>query len=73
MISFFRDLKFLYRSFTSLTRIIPRYLILFVTIVKGVDSLISFSGPLFFEYRKATDLFKVIFISSHFAEVVYQI
>jgi hypothetical protein len=43
-ISFFRDLKFLlYRYFTSLVRVIPRYFILFVTIVKGVVSLIFFS------------------------------
>jgi hypothetical protein len=42
-ISFFRDLKFLYRSFTCLIRITPSYFILFVTIVKGVVSLISLS------------------------------
>ena len=43
-ISFFRDLKFLsYRTFTCLVRDTPRYVILFVTIVKGVISLISFS------------------------------
>ena len=54
--SFFRDLKFLsYRSFTSLVRVTPRYVILFVTIVKDVISLISFSACLSFEYRKATD------------------
>jgi len=42
LIFFFRDLKFLpYRSFTCLVRVIPRYFILFVTIVKGVISLIS--------------------------------
>jgi hypothetical protein len=33
-----------YRSFTSLLRIMPRYFILFVTIVKGVVSLIYFSA-----------------------------
>jgi hypothetical protein len=41
-------LKFLsYRSFTSLVRVTPRYFILFVTIEKGVVSLISFSACLF--------------------------
>jgi hypothetical protein len=35
-------LKFLsYRSSTCLARVIPRYFILFVAIVKGVVSLIS--------------------------------
>jgi hypothetical protein len=43
LISFFTDLKLLsYRSFT------PRYFILFVTILKGVVSLISFSACLSF-------------------------
>jgi hypothetical protein len=61
LISFFRDLKFLsYRSFTCLVRLILRYFILFVTIVKGVVSLISFSACLSFVYRKATDLFELI-------------
>jgi hypothetical protein len=40
-------------------RVKPRYRILFVT-VKCVFSLISFSGCLLFEYRKATDLFQLI-------------
>jgi hypothetical protein len=60
-ISFFRDLKFLsYRSFTCFVRVTPRYFILFVTIVKGVVSLISFSAYLSFEQRKAADLFELI-------------
>jgi hypothetical protein len=45
LISFLRDLKLLsYRSFTCLVRVTPRYFILFVAIVKGVVSLISFSA-----------------------------
>jgi hypothetical protein len=45
LIYFFRDLKFLsYRSFSSLVRVTPRYFILFVTNVKDVVSLISFSA-----------------------------
>jgi hypothetical protein len=60
-ISFCRDLKFLsYRSFSCLDRITPRYFILFVNIVKGVVSLISFSAHLSFEYRKVTDFFELI-------------
>ena len=71
LISFFRDLKFLsYRSFTYLVRVTPRYFILFVTIEKGVVSLISSSACLSFVYRKAIDLFN--FISSYFTEAVYQ-
>lgn len=43
-ISFFNDLKFLlYRSFTLLVRVIPRYFMLFVSIVKCVFSIISSS------------------------------
>jgi hypothetical protein len=58
-------LKFLSnRSFTCLVRVIPRYFILFVTIVKGVVSLISFSARLFFVYRKVTELFELILYSA---------
>ena len=35
-----------YRSFTCLVRVTPRYLLVFVAIVKGVASLISFPGSL---------------------------
>ena len=50
LISFFRDLKFLsYRSFTCLVRCTPRYLTLFMSIVKGVISLISLPVCLFFQ------------------------
>jgi hypothetical protein len=60
-ISFFKDLKFLsYRSFTCLSRATPRYFILFVAVVKGVVSLISFSTHLSFVYRRATDFFQLI-------------
>ena len=49
LISLFRDLKFLsYRSFTCLVIVTPQYFILFVNIVKGVVSLISFSANLSF-------------------------
>jgi len=43
-ISFFRDTKFLsYRTYTSYVRVTPKYFIFFVTIVKSVVHLISFS------------------------------
>jgi hypothetical protein len=46
---FLRGLKFLsYRSFTCLGRLTPRYFVLFVAIVKGLVSLITFSAYLSF-------------------------
>jgi hypothetical protein len=46
-ISFFMDLKFLsYKFLTCLVRVTPGYFILFVAIVKGAISLISFSAHL---------------------------
>ena len=63
-ISFFKDVKFLsYKYFTHLFRVSPRYFILFVTIMKGVISLISFSASLSFYYTKATDLLELILYS----------
>jgi hypothetical protein len=54
-------LKFLScRSFTSLVRVTPRYFILFVTIEKGVVSLISYSACFSFVYTKAIDLLELI-------------
>jgi hypothetical protein len=47
-IIFFRDLKFLsYRYFACLVRVIPRYLILYMAIVKEGVSLISLSASLY--------------------------
>jgi hypothetical protein len=55
-ISFFKDLKFLsYRSFICLIRVTPRHFILFVAIVNGIVSLISFCAYLLLIYRRATD------------------
>ena len=45
-----------YSSFDSLGKFIPRYLILFVAMVKEIDALISFSDFLFLVYKKASDL-----------------
>ena len=55
-LSFFKDLKFLsYKSFTCLVRVTPRYFMLFVAVVKGDVSLISFSAHLSSVYRRDTD------------------
>jgi hypothetical protein len=60
-ISFLRDLKLLsYRSFTCLVSVVPRHFILFVSIVKGIIFLISFSMCLYFVKKKAIDLFELI-------------
>ena len=86
-VSFFKDLKFLsYRSFTSFVSVTPRYFILFVTIVNGDASLISFSAPLSFVYRRTTDLgfvfsvfvfwfcfFFSYLVSCHITEGIYQL
>jgi hypothetical protein len=49
LISFFRDLKFLYSCFACLIiRVTSRYFILFVAILTGVVFLISFSTFLSF-------------------------
>ena len=54
-ISFRSVLLFLgYRSFISLVRFIPRYLMLLGGIVNGIDSLISLSSVSLLVYRNAT-------------------
>ena len=55
-ISFIKVLQFSnYRSFTSLLRFIPRYFILFGTIVSGILSMISLSDRSLLVHRNATD------------------
>ena len=44
-----------YSSFVSLGKLIPRYLILFVAVVNGIDSLISLSDFSLLVYRNAND------------------
>ena len=45
----------MYSSFASLGKIIPRYLILFVAMMNGIDSLISLSDFSLLAYRNASD------------------
>ena len=44
----------MYSSFVSLGKIIPRYVILFVAVVNGIDSLISFSVFSLLVYRNVS-------------------
>ena len=45
----------MYSSFVSLGKFIPRYLILFVAIVNGIDSLMYLSDFSLLIYRNASD------------------
>ena len=59
LISFISVLQFsVYSPFVCLGRFIPRYFILFVTVVNEIDSLISFSLLVF---RDASDFCALIF------------
>ena len=56
LISFVNVLSFsVYSSFVSLGKFIPRYLILFVVMMNGIDSLISLSDFSLLVYRNASD------------------
>ena len=56
LISFISVLKFsVYSSFVSLGKFTPRYLILFVAVVKGIDSLISLSDFSLLVFRNTSD------------------
>ena len=44
-----------YNAFIPLGKFIPRYLILFVAMVNGIDSLIALSDLLLLLYRNAND------------------
>ena len=45
----------MYSSFVSLGKFIPRYLVLFLAVVNGIDSLISLYDFSLLVYRKASD------------------
>ena len=45
----------MYKSFISLGKFIPRYLILFVEMVNGIDSLIALSDFSLLVYRNTSD------------------
>ena len=57
-----------YSSYVSLCKFIPRYLILFVAVVNGIDSFISFSDFSLLVYRNAGDYCVLIFVSCNFAK-----
>ena len=49
-----------YSSFVSLGKFIPRYLILFVAVLNGIDSLISLSDFSLLVYRNVSDFYVLI-------------
>ena len=56
LISFIRVLQFsVYSSFVSLGWFIPRYFILFVATVNGIDSLIFLSDFSLLEYKDVSE------------------
>ena len=50
----------MYSSFVSLGKVIPRYLVLFVAVVNGIDFLISLSDFSLLVYRNASDFYVLI-------------
>ena len=61
LISFTSVLQFsIYRSFVSLGKFIPKYFILFIAMVNGINSLISLSVFSLLVYRNARDFCALI-------------
>ena len=50
----------MYSSFVSLVKFIPRYLILFLALVNGIDSLISLSDISLLVYKNTSDFYVLI-------------
>lgn len=59
-----------YESFTSVLKLIPKYLLLFAVVVNGTVFLISFSGCSCFLHRNTSDFLCVDFTSCGFAELL---
>ena len=55
LISFISVLFSVYSSFVSLGKFIPRYFILFIAVVNGIDTLISLSDFSLLVYRSTSD------------------
>ena len=55
---------YIYKSFVSLSRFIPKYFILFVAMVNGIVSLISLSVFSLLVYRNARDFCVLIYLAT---------
>ena len=74
LISFISVLQLsVYSSFVSLGKFIPRYLILFVAVVNGIDSLISLPDFLLLVYRNVSNFCVLIFVSCNLAKFTDQL
>jgi hypothetical protein len=72
-ISLFRDMKFMLYTYFSCVVSHTKVFYIVYYYCEGCCFPNFFSACLSFKYRKATDLFELIFVSSHFAEVIYQL
>ena len=60
----------MHSSFVSSGRFIPRYIILFVALGNGIDSLISHSDFSLLVYRNESDFICIDFVSQNFAKFI---
>ena len=69
LISFISVLSFsVYSCFVSLGKFIPRYLIIFLVMVNGIDFLISLSEFSLLAYKKSKWFLSTDFVSCDFAK-----